>query len=239
MNASRALVGYTQTQLECISKEIFRRRPEIACSPPIRLEFLIENTPNVQLEIVMGLLANHKVEGGIWKESMTKQLTVFVDWGIYMGSWAGYNAVLGEEFAHLSIHPALLLQVDSVEAFLKLQLDPEWERYERDARRFSRALRMPAAPFIAHAEEIYQQVALDNDFGDADRIDKLVRNGLSQAFRVPPEDAQRRMLDPLCQLTNRIRLSVQACEGTLVPPEWSVSVSPPSRQPLLEGFDLD
>lgn len=71
MNASESLIGYSASQIECMARELFKRRPDVKCEPPIRLEFLIENMPDVQLQIEMGLLSKHGVEGGIWKESMT------------------------------------------------------------------------------------------------------------------------------------------------------------------------
>src|SRR5687767_8983178 len=132
MNSSKELIGYTPSTIECMARELFRQRQDVKCVPPIRLEWLIENLrpDDIELEIVMGLLQNHGVEGGIWKEAGSRRQTVFVDWGIYMGPWADYNAVLGEEFAHLMIHPALLIQVKSVEDFIALQNQPEWEMYE-------------------------------------------------------------------------------------------------------------
>src|SRR5688572_15470887 len=101
MNTSRELIGYSPSTIECMARELFKERQDVKCIPPIRLEWLIENLrpEDVQLEIVMGLLAKHKVEGGIWKEAGTKRQTVFVDYGIYTGPWAEYNAVLAEEFA--------------------------------------------------------------------------------------------------------------------------------------------
>jgi hypothetical protein len=208
--------------------------------PPIRLEWLIENLrpDDVQLEIVMGLLHQHGVEGGIWKESGSRRQTVFVDWGIYMGPWAQYNAVLGEEFAHLMIHPALLIQVKSVDDFIALQSQPEWEMYERDARRYSRAVRMPPIPFVAEAEELYGQVVAEHNFGNVELIEKLVRNGLCQKFRVPADDAIRRMLGHPCEISRRIQLSVASYSPRLLPAGTTLSPSP-AFQRSLAGFDLD
>src|SRR4051812_6237554 len=117
MNTSMELVGLSPSAIERRAKDLFSERQDVKCSPPIRLEWLIENLrqDDVQLEIVMGLRNKHKVEGGIWRETGTRRQTVFVDYGIHIGPWPEYNAVLGEEFAHLMIHPALLMQVNCVE----------------------------------------------------------------------------------------------------------------------------
>jgi len=239
MNASQELVGRTPAQIECMVKELFKRRQDVRCEPPIRLEWLIENEENVRLEIVMGLRADHGVEGGIWKEQGSKELTVFIDWGICIGPWPEYNAVLGEEFAHLVVHPALLIQVKSVEDFIALQRHPEWTRYERDARRFSRALRMPTGPFVAEAEQLYAQVVAEHSFGDPDTIEKFVRNGLCQKFRVPSDDAIRRMLCHPCELSRRIQMSVHAYSSTLLPADSTLAPASHSLQKKFAGFDLD
>jgi len=239
MNASQALVGITPAQTECMVRELFKRRQDVKCEPPINLEWLIEGEENVRLEAVMGLRADHGVEGGIWKEEKSHQLTVFVDHTIFIGPWPQYAVVLGEEYSHLIVHPALLIQVKSVEDFIALQRDPEWERYERDARRFSRALRMPAGPFAGEAEQLYQQVIAEHSFGDPDTIEKYVRNGLCQKFRVPVDDAIRRMMTPPCELSRRIQMSVHAYSDILLPADSTLVPSSQLLQKHLIGFDLD
>jgi hypothetical protein len=240
MNTSKELVGYSLATIECMARELFRQRPDVKPDPPIRLEWLIENyrPGEVALVIEMGLRSKHKVEGGIWREEGSRNQAVFVDYGVYIGPWPEYNAVLGEEFAHLMIHPSLLIQIDSAEDFIALQGRPEWEMWERDARRYSRAIRMPAGAFTSEAEELYASVVAEHGFADAGVIEKRVRNGLCQKFRVPADDAIRRMLSHPCELTRRIHASVLAYERTLLPASTTLS---PSRafQPLLRGFDLD
>lgn len=240
MNTTLELVGYSPATIERMARELFRQRPDVKCIPPIRLEWLIENLrpDDVQLEIVMGLRNDHKVEGGIWKEAGTHRQTVFIDWGICIGPWPEYNAVLGEEFAHLMIHPSLLIQVNSVEDFIALQSMPEWDTWERDARRYSRAIRMPVVPFVAEAERLYRQVTAEHGFGSIEVIEKLVRNGLCQKFRVPADDALRRMLSHPCEITRRIQISSLAYSTTLLPSGTTLSPTA-SFQKLLTGFDLD
>jgi hypothetical protein len=238
MNASQELIGVTPSQIECMVRELFKRRQDVRCEPPIRLEWLIENEENVQLETVMGLRAAHGVEGGIWKQEGSRQLTVFVDYGICIGPWPEYAAVLAEEFAHLVLHRALLIQVKSIEDFIALQKNPEWERYERDARRYSRALRMPAGPFVFEAQRLYEQVVAGGSFGDVDTVEKLVRNGLCQKFRVPHDDALRRMLTYPCEISRRIQASVLSYSPTLLP-AGAVLTHTASVQKSLIGLNLD
>lgn len=234
------LIEVTPSQIECKVRELFKRRPDIKCTPPIRLEYLIENTPNVRLEVVMGLVKDHRVEGGILKQANTRQLTVFVDWTIAtLGSWADYGAVLGEEFAHLELHQSLLLQVQSVEDFLALQKHPEWDRYERDAKRYSRVLRMPADIFVPAAECIYREVIDEFGFGPFDVTESRIQHRLSQLFRVPPGDALRRMRGLPLQIDERIMVSTVIRSSELVPSDCIVAAKSTGKQQAFNGFVFD
>ncbi len=137
------LVRYSQGQIECMAKELSRSRPDVPNLAPINVERLIENSPDVDLQIRESLKTRHRVEGCVCKERHSKNLTVFVDMGVFRGPWANYNTVLGEEFAHIKLHGALFLKVQAIEDFLQLQRHEQWHRIERDAKAFSRAIRLP------------------------------------------------------------------------------------------------
>jgi len=234
------LIEYSPSQIECMVTELFKRRPDVKASPPVRLEWLIENSEDLALETDMALQSNHKVQGGIWKEPNTRKLTIFVDWYIATKRpWPEYNAVLGEEFAHIQLHQSLIIQVRSVEDFLALQRDPNWYRYERDARRYSRALRMPGTAFVAAAEETYREVRREFGFIEPDRMESHIQHRLAQQFRVPADDAQRRMRDMMFRIDERIQLSVLARQIELLPLDCIITAKPPLRQQSFSEFDLD
>lgn len=232
MDIPLRLIEYTTLTLECMAKDLFRVRPRVVLSPPIDLEFLIENEPDLTLAIKDGLANRYSVEGCVLKVQNSHDLHVWVDYQIYAGNWPRYNAVLAEELAHIILHKSLLLKVKSVEDFIALQKHPEWERYERDAKRFSRMVRMPAELFIADAEATYPRLVAEHGFADPIQIFKLLRNALAAKFEASPEDAQRRMLDVACNLERRVLMSVQAGRSTLAPASHVVSVRP-ERQPML------
>lgn len=235
MEIPEGLIEYSTATLECMAVELFRRRPRSALSLPIDLEFLIENEPNLELQIKDGLVQRHKVEGAVLKEEQSQNLVVWVDYFVYSGNWARYNAVLGEEFAHVQLHKALLLQVKSVDDFLDLQSHPEWDRYESDAKRFSRMFRMPASMFVAAAEGLYPRIVAEHGFADPLLVCNLLRNALAARFEASPDDALRRMLDAKCNIERRVLLSVQAISASLLPAEWTLCVKPSHQTMLFEN----
>ena len=146
------LVKYSALQLEELAIQTLRRRPDVDFAPPINLELLIENMPNGMLELREGLRFNHRTEGCVCKEKFSKRLTVLIDWSVYSGPWVKYNAVLAEEFAHITLHPALFNFVQTPDDFVELQSDPQWSMFEGDARRFSLAIRLPELLLIREIE---------------------------------------------------------------------------------------
>lgn len=227
-----ALIEYHMHTLECMAREVFLRRPRMVFAPPIDLEFLIENEGDLTLATKSGLVVRYKVEGCVLKEEGTRELHVWIDHNIYLSGWANYNAVLAEEFAHIHLHKSLLLKVRTVEDFIALQNHPEWERYERDAKRFGRMLRMPAELFIGEAESIYRRLVNEHGFGDPLSICKLLRNALAFKFESSPIDAQTRMTDAACNIEKRALASVQAGELELLPERFALSARH-ERQPGL------
>ncbi len=120
----------------------------------------------MRIEYRYDLISAFKVEGCVCKEFMSKAVTVFVDWSLLSKPWPEYGAVIGEEFAHLHLHGSCFNFVNSVEDFIELQHDEEWHRFERDARYFSAAVRMPAELLVAEAEAVYPRVVDEHGFDD-------------------------------------------------------------------------
>jgi hypothetical protein len=230
------LATYTENELELRAIQALRRRPDVEHDAPINVEFLIEGLPNVSLVYSDGLRAKHKVEGMVLKSaSADKNIEVWVDTQIAIGPWQDYNAVLAEEFAHLSLHDALQWSVSSVEDFVALQNDPQWQRHESDARRFSDAIRMPSGLLAAEMEVVYAHVVNEHGFGDTLRAYGLIRSKLAGRFRVTPEDVLRRVQQPQVALENRVLNSLQSRSPGMIPAAWTVEVRKPGQQlPLFD-----
>lgn len=227
------LVTYSAAEIETLAEQDLRRRPDIDPSAPINLELLIERLPNVDLEPRDGLAAEFQCEGCICGLENDKSRTiVLVDKAIYRGPWANYNVVLGEEYAHLKIHPSLSLYVSTPQDFIELQNDTKWEYFERDARRYSLAIRMPVKLVRVEVERAYARVVDEHGFGDAARIEAYIRNELAQRFRVPLVDAKRRLSTTPCDIRDSLLNSIQSRSLELLREDWTVRAVAPVQQSL-------
>lgn len=213
------LITYSPHELERIAVDLFRRRPDVDFSAPINVEALVENTKNVSLEFVDGLRDTYHVEGAVSKIYMSREILVQVDHSFLSRPWSRYNEVLGEEFAHIHIHPGLFNFVNSIEDFIDLQRDVQWARYESDAKRLSAIIRMPAQLVVRAAEEIYPRIVREFGFSDLANVEKLLRNDLALKFRVSPAQMQQRIADPPCAIRTRLASSFVTASTDLMPAE--------------------
>lgn len=222
------LATYTPNQLEQMAINDLKRRPDVEHSAPINLERLVDGLPNVSIEYFDNLVAKHRVVGMVLKSGISDQnRTVLVDSQVaHNGPWSGYNAVLGEEYAHLRIHQSLFLLVSTVADFISLQSDPQWHRHEADARRFSDAIRMPADLLEVELGQLYPRLTGEYGFGDTMAVHDLVLSRLASKFRVSMEDIKRRMQQPQVRLEDRLLSSLQSRSGVLIPEDWVVTAQP-------------
>jgi hypothetical protein len=227
------LVEYTRGQLECMAADILRRRVDVPFRAPINVERLLESR-DIWIRPLTGLLNKFSVEGAVCNELMSKRLTVFVDYNLANGiDDARYAAVIGEEFAHISLHQSQIMQVKSVEDFLELRQCPQWRQIEKDARLFSAAIRMPEVLITRSAERIYRETVDEFGFGDPHGIAKFVRNRLAEHFVVPVDEMQSRLIQWPCPIMARVIASVQATSDGLLPSGESQPRTY-SQRPLIE-----
>jgi hypothetical protein len=231
------LVDYTPSQIEDLASLFRRNRVDVPKVLPVPVELLLENTRDVRLRTVSGLRRDHNVEGCVCNEFFSTLLTVFIDAGISDGpDDALYNAVLGEELAHIELHRALILQIKSIEDFREVRTHPQWKRIEQDAIRFSLAIRIPANTFIAEAEAAYTAVINEHGFGESHRTALQVRNWLARRYATPYQDMQRRVSQyPFVGLSECIRTSVLARSDKLISLADLDGLGPIMRQKLLFG----
>lgn len=224
---------YTPMQLEQMAHDTLRRRSDVPFAPPIKIERLLTNLPDLSIQYEYGLDNEHGIEGCICKQFMCKTLTVFIDRRIMEGEYAKYNRVLGEEFAHIVIHPSMFTDINSVEQFVEHQSHPMWARWESDARRFSGAIRMPPSLVVEELGKAYGQIVDDVGFGNAAVIENRIKMRLAELFRVSPEEIWRRLVEPPCSLRDSLLNSIQSRNSTLLPTEWTVKAIPPMAQQSL------
>ncbi len=188
------LITYSNTDLERKSLEVFRRRPDVPFEARVNLELLVELEKDVRLTIVDGLIAKWGIEGAVGINFMSPTRFVLVDSLMLSRHWPEYASVLAEEYSHIVLHPALIQQVHEVEDFVDLQSDPQWGRFEADAKHFALCLRMPFKLVQFELAHAYAEIVKEHGFGSVERIEKLTRNALALRFRVSARDIQRRLL---------------------------------------------
>jgi hypothetical protein len=161
---------------------------------------------------------------------MSKTITVFIDRVIMEQSLPNYNRVLGEEYAHIQIHPSIFLEINSIEDFLAMQSHPQWPRFESDARRYSAAIRMPPPLVAAEAARAYAHIVNDVGFGNAATIENRLNLRMAERFQVLPLEMKRRMADAPCNLRDQVLNSIQSRSESLLPVGWTVQPVPPHAQ---------
>ncbi len=113
---------------------------------PVDVEWLLE-TLGVDLDCYPALRANYFVEGGVWRDTQTGRLTVFIDEAMMDDHSARgvtrYRTTVAEELAHLLIHREVIEQVDGPARFGELHTQMLRTRVERNAKRMAAALLMP------------------------------------------------------------------------------------------------
>jgi hypothetical protein len=226
------LVEYTDAQLEQLAHDYLRSRVDVQLKLPINVEALLQGCRYVGLiDTVPGIAEKVAVEGCLCRHRNGSDLIIYIDEDIAnYATKAKYNAVVAEELAHAVLHPAVFMQVKSFSAFLEVQNSPEWHRMERDAKRFSAAVRMPFRTLVVSAESIYPEIVQEHGFGQIWKIEKLLRNALAERFVVPQEDMQRRLLEWPCLVLERAAMSVQASSPKLLPSDAAIEVKQPQKQ---------
>lgn len=222
------LATYSDNDLEEIARKTLQSRPDVEHSAPINVEWLLEGLPNfAEIDLVEGLQHKHQVEGMVLKHvDGDRKLLVRIDLAIFRGPWHHYNKVLCEEFAHITIHESLFLYVTSEEDFFELQRDPQWERHERDARRFSDAIMMPSDLLGIEASRFYPSIVDEHGFGDTLSVYELLISKLASRFRVSTPDMRRRLQHSQVGLENRLLNSLQTRNTELLPVGWSAEARP-------------
>jgi hypothetical protein len=225
------LFEFSESELEDKASELIVARPDAATSIPIDIELLLELLPNTELQIRDGLFSEYSIEGCIIREVHSKRIKVLIDDSVAEGDEARYRATVGEEFAHLILHQSLIMQVKTVEEFVELQQDRNWTYYERDARRFSSMLRIPALELEVAATAAYERCVKRGDDDDATVVRQRICVELANLFQVFQNEMSRRFSSYRLSLDERIIKSVLSHSPKLLAPH--TALVPRRRQKML------
>ena len=231
---------YTKSELENKANQFLRSRVDVPFRAPIDVELLLENTSNVTLQTLAGLTNKFGVEGAVCNHANSQDITVFVDLNIANGhSDARYAAVIGEELAHIELHRPLIIQVRSVHDFIEVRKHSKWRMIERDARRYSAALRMPKMLVDEQASSVYREIVDEHGFGNTPSLQKLLRNRLAEVFCVSYEEMHSRLLEWPLEIYERMTTSILAHSPNLMGRDATITINTTLRQRMLYEWPVD
>ncbi len=214
------LVDYTDIQLEQMAHEYLRKRQDVQFKIPVNVEALLDGCENVDVDDVADISRYARIEGCVCRHMNGRDLKVYIDRRIVdFSPKPAYFAVVAEELAHIVLHQGIFIQIKSFYEFLDFQKSPHWHRIERDARRFSAAIRMPYKNLVMAAEKTYPEIIDEHGYGDTWSIQKLLRNALAEMFAVPQTDMHSRLMQWPCHIFDRATASIQCRSGRLVEPD--------------------
>jgi hypothetical protein len=131
------LPTYTVRQLEARAGEYLARNfgPDVPI--PVDIDLLVERE-GIDLDEWPKLRTNHGIEGGVWRDTDSGQLFIFIAEELMAdespAGYGRYRMTVAEELAHIHLHRELIAQIDTPAKFRELQNHPQWAEVERDAR---------------------------------------------------------------------------------------------------------
>jgi Zn-dependent peptidase ImmA (M78 family) len=157
-NPADLLREYTVAELERIAEQYHAKTAD-GFTVPVDIDFIIESTPGINLDIYPRLKANHGILGmaGVNEDGT---LTIYIDDELMDQDSQQRRArmTLAEEFAHILIHGEAIRHVKSTKDFGLIHNHPKWPIFDRNAKRLAAALLMPARTVIEDSSEWYSKV---------------------------------------------------------------------------------
>lgn len=192
-----SLPTYTVTDLERGAHDYLHRQfgPDIPI--PVDVDWLLEAVERVDLDDWPKLRTNHGIEGGVWRDTDTGELVVYIAEELMDDEspkgYSRYRMTVAEELAHLHLHRPVVNQITGLDQFCELQRHALWQQMERNAKRYAAALLMPGAQLSAYAERVYSRLVARAGTDNPAAIKKWLCTLLSKEFVVSETSMQHRL----------------------------------------------
>ncbi len=187
-NPADSLREYSVKELEIIA-ERYHKQMENGFSIPVDIDLIIETMPGVDLDIYPSLKANYDILGMTGTDDRG-MILIYIDEGLadQASQQRRYRMTLAEEFAHILIHRDALMQVKNPKDFIAIHSHPQWNIFDRNAKRLAAALLMPARTVARSAGEWYSKI-IDvlppaTKYTNPDMIKKNITSQLADQYDV-------------------------------------------------------
>jgi IrrE N-terminal-like domain len=229
MPAENPVKTYSVAALERLARDYLAQNFGTDVLIPVDVDLLVEKAENVMLDVWPKLQANHKVLGMVLRDVSSGELFIYIDEDLAdndtPNGLARYRMTVAEELAHIRLHRPLIEAIQSPDDFRKLQRHLQWTEIERNAKKFAAMLLMPTQPPMAHAREVYHQIA------GQPQIREQLAKSISASKRWEPHIKKR--LD--IEMARRFEVSEMAMHHRLG--EWPAEVYKHVERALESGND--
>lgn len=154
---------------------------------PVDIDLLVERE-GIDLDEWPKLRTNHGIEGGVWRDTESGRLFVFIAEELMADEspkgYGRYRMTVAEELAHIHLHRTVIEQIDTPAKFRELQSHPQWAEVERNAKRYAAALLKPGKALSASAEKVYAQLVRHAGTDNVEAVKKWLRSLLAKEFEV-------------------------------------------------------
>jgi hypothetical protein len=154
---------------------------------PVDIDLLVERQ-GIDLDEWPKLQTNHGIEGGVWRDTATGRLFIFIAEELMADEspkgYGRYRMTVAEELAHIHLHRTVIEQIDTPAKFRELQAHKQWAEIERNAKRYAAALLMPGKALSESAERVYAQLVRQAGTDNAAAVKKWLCSLLAREFEV-------------------------------------------------------
>lgn len=212
-NPADLLRKYTAAELERIAEQYHSRAAD-GFTIPVDIEYIIETTPGIDLDVYLRLKANHGILGmaGVNADGA---ITIYIDDELMDQDSQQRRArmTLAEEFAHVLIHGEAIQHVKDVKDFGLIHSHPNWPTFDRNAKRLAAALLMPARTVIEDGSEWYSKIVsalpVDMRYSNVAAVQKMVISKLADKYDVSFMSMQIRLGEWPIKVLEKIEAAMQ------------------------------
>jgi hypothetical protein len=182
------LPEYSDAELEKRASQFLAAQYGTVVRIPVDVDWLLTTLPGVDLDCYPGLAANYAIEGGVWRDTESGLLMVYIDERLMddntVRGITRYRTTVAEELAHLLIHRDVIEQVQGPDNFRELHNQILRTRVEKNAKRMAAALLMPKEQLWDEAAKEYQLQVQRRGTDEPESIKLLIWGVLAQRFKV-------------------------------------------------------